>query len=373
MQFNLNTVSYGNSTLSGAYPTKNNVDAALEMMRRTGATNVIGVGSGAAIDLAKACYYKSREEGDSSVHDGADLILNPSTLGAILSATSKDCLTLCSDEEALLPYYSTHADADATTVVVDDNAITVPSWVVSNDVSQLRNQRGNNATIIDSALASLVIALDAAHSLGAVLDDDSDMKSHYSALLHECITSSLICVNTMKEDGPASIQSSQKHAINSMLNAGQLLSFGNGSNTGASSVAPLMRRNISLAMTSAILPQYFPHGNWTVFTASLLPGLCYAIEEQSDEAEDNALLRQAIASLTGNEESSVSFSHLTEWVDKITSDNNGISIPSLSSLAEGAPDFSELVNHVEDNGAFLNCIDADSSFMETLLVTSLNR
>jgi hypothetical protein len=372
MQFNLKTISYGNKTLSGAYPTKNNIDAALELMRRTGATNVIGVGTGPVMDLAKACYYKNREEFDSLGHDQAQLILNPGTLGATLAAASKECLMLCPEEEALLPYYSTHTAIDATTIVLDDKVISVPSWCVSDNVTQLRSQRGNNATITDSALASIVIAIDAAHALGDVLSDEKEVEQRYRILLEECVASALDCIKIMdgvSMNDPAelkvAIQTGKEHAITSMLNAGQLLSFGN--------VASLPRRNVSLAMTSALLPTYFPFGNWLSFTASLLPGLCRAIEE-SDEADDNELLRGIAAKITASDESYDSLSRMVEWADRISSPNeSSIVVPSLSSLAEGAPDPNELVMKVEDNGAFLNCADADSTYIESLLFSSLNR
>ena len=126
------------------------------------------------------------------------------------------------------------------------------------------------------------------------------------------------------------------------------------------------------SMTSALLPRYFPFGNWLSFTASLLPGLCGAIEE-SDEAGDNEYLDTILAKIAANllDDSSIS---IDEWTNRINSPDEGsIIVPTLSSLADGAPDPNELVGKVEDNGAFLNCADADSSYIETLLMKSLNR
>jgi len=73
MQHNLQTVSYGynghgkdNYTLAGAYPTPQNVDATVALMKRAGAIHVMGVGSGAAMDLAKAAYYRIMDNSESS-------------------------------------------------------------------------------------------------------------------------------------------------------------------------------------------------------------------------------------------------------------------------------------------------------------------
>jgi hypothetical protein len=368
MQFNLKTISYGSNNLFGAYPTKTDLNSTLELMRRTGATNVIGVGTGAAMDLAKASFHKHCEEFNLTGRDSGKLILYPSTLGATLAAASKDCLTLCPEEEALLPHYSSAA---ATEIVLDDEAITLPSWLLSNGTTELRDQKGNNATIIDSALASIVIALDAAHSLGDVTFDEQELEMRYKTLIDVSITNALDSIKIIN-DTPvndtaglkAAIQTSKEYAITAMLNAGQLLSFGN--------CPSLPRRNVSVAMTSALLPQYFPFGNWLSFTASLLPGLCRAIEE-SDEAGDNQYLETILAKIAANHVDDSSFS-IVEWANRINSpDEGGIIVPTLSSLADGAPDPNELVAKVEDNGAFLNCADADSSYIETLLMTSLNR
>ncbi len=372
MQFNLKTISYGSSTLSAAYPTENDLDAALELMKRTGAINVIGVGSGPAMDLAKASYYKNCEVTDVSDGDESHLILNPGTLGATLTAASKDCLTLSQKEEALLPYYSRPRQTNATTILLDEKMISVPTWCSSNDTLQLRSHRGHNATITDAALAGLVIALDAAKAFGDISSDEVEVQEQFRRLLVDCVRNSLDCINTMNEygmDDPngrnVAIEASKKHAIGSMLNAGQLLSFGRDNS--------LPRRNISVAMSSSLLPKYFPFGNWISFTASLLPGVCRAIAE-SDGADDNALLSSIAGMITGGNQKQNSLSSLVEWADEISHTNeSSIIVPSLSALAEGAPDPNELLTHVEDNGAFLNCEDADSSYIETLLIASLNR
>ena len=380
MQFNLKTISYGNNTLAAAYPTKSDIDAAVDLMTRTGASNIIGVGSGAAIDLAKACHYKYLQDDDGRNPNGAQLILNPSTLGAALTATSRDCLYLCPEEEALIPIYSNTADLnlDGTTVVVDDNAISIPNWVLSNNnnAMDLRDQKGNNATIADSALASLVIALDAAHSLGAHDELDDPTRDAFRQSLDECITSAVLCLNNIESSLSSNADSTQLEALidankqlalSSVLNAGKLLSFGQNSS--------LTRRNVSLALTSSLLPEYFPHGNWNTFTASLLPGLCHAIEENPDiaNAEENDFLLDMIAKITGQDKANVTFSHLTEWVENMSKYGQGFIIPTLSSLADGAPDANELMSKVEDNGAFLQSQDADVEYLESLLVSSLNR
>ena len=87
-----------------------------------------------------------------------------------------------------------------------------------------------------------------------------------------------------------------------------------------------------------------------MFTASLLPGLCLAVEQTSNELDVSTL-------------------HVIKWVQD---GSIGGAILSLSSFAEGAPDTTELITKVEDNGTFLICKDADYSFIESLLVSNLD-
>ncbi len=354
MQFNLKTISYGNNTLSGAYPTMQNINETLDLMKRTGASNVIGVGSGAAMDLAKACFYKNLDSNNGD-EDG-QLILNPSTLGATLASTSKGCLALCTDEEALLPVDMkiNEGNVNATSVLVDEKAITLPSWIQTSPSQGRSSERSQVTTMLDSALASLVVALDAAHSLNDVREDDPLYERNQS-LLQETVDSAMSCVKAvddiMMEDDPnkitQGIQDLKQNALQALISSGQLMSFGDlGSNDDT-----IMRRNISLAFSSTLLPKYFPHASWCSFTASLLPGLCRTIDEY-ENSEDS--------------------SHLMEWVEKINANQN-IIIPSLASFAEGAPETQSMVDKIEKNGEFVNCQDADTDYLATILMTSLNR
>jgi len=395
MQYNLKTVSYGKSTLFGAYPTKNDIESVMELMRRTGATNVMGVGSGAAIDLAKICFYECFKQDDSFVtDDGAQLILHPSTLGATLTATSRDCLSLCTQEEALLPYYCPETlkckDFDDIHVIVDEKAIAVPMWISSEGHSHnntlgtmsAEREKNNNATVLDCVYASLVIALDAAHSLTDSVDYDTGVVSHedYCKYLDECVTSAVKCLDILEKttaaslDDPTNVEStiteSKVHAINTMIQAGKLLSFGNFAST------PTTRRNISITLTSSLLPTYFPNGNWTTFTASLLPGVCNALGNHYgfQSVVENDTLRSVIARILGREEeSAVRFSHLLEWVNEISTENACLPVPTLAKMAQGAPDTNGLLNKIDENGALLNCNDASASYFESILVSSLDR
>jgi hypothetical protein len=332
LQFNLKTVSYG-SHLIAKYPVENDLQLALEMMKRTGSTNVIGVGSGPAIDLAKACHAES---------DQGELILCPSTLGGLLASTSKQSILLSQEEETLMPHKI--GNQDNVTVVMDQKGIAIPSWV-----SREHDSRRNDATALDAALAGLVISLDAAISL-----ENDDHFDKYSTIIAQNIEASSKCIDAFAHKYEVS-EEVKLNAIHAMLQSGSLLSYGDGN----------IRRSVPHALTSALLPRYFPHGNWITFTASILPGLVSAIHDDS-EYDNNIGFNMAIQRMLRDE--NASSSQLMEWVNNMSK-----FVPKLASFAEDAPDVDILLSKLDDNGVFLKCKDADSDFLERILISSLNR
>lgn len=332
LQYNLKSVSYG-SQLTAKYPMQNDIQSACEMMKRTGATNIIGVGSGPAIDLAKACHAES---------DQGELILCPSTLGGLLASTSGTCVLLSQEEETLMPHAI--GNQDNITLVLDEKGIAIPSWASRGDDS-----RGSNATALDAALAGLVMSIDAAISI-----ENDEQNEKYSDIIFQNIDASTKCIDIFLQNNLIT-DDVKMNAVQTMIQSGNLLSVGDGD----------MRRSISHALTSALLPRYFPHGNWITFTASILPGLISAILDES-EYDNHITLNMAIHRILGDE--NASSSQLLEWVQ-----NTFPFVPVLASFAEDAPDVDILMSKLEDNGAFLNCKDAESVFLSRVLISSLNR
>ena len=136
MEFGLKTVS---SKVSSVFPTLGNIHSALLAAQRTGALTVIGVGSGAAMDLTKAILKESDKEMTG--------ILVPSTCGAIMASAASLPLILDTQEEALIlpeDNYDTSEtmDTDPATIIVE-----------TNDIADIHKD--------DAAYASLAIGVDA--------------------------------------------------------------------------------------------------------------------------------------------------------------------------------------------------------------------
>ena len=160
---------------SSAYATPETIDEILHMAKRSGAVkNVIGVGSGAALDCAKAvASILSSGEGIScndylkhvpaigfNNEKGAniDLVLSPVTLSAIMSSMSHSSLILDPNEEALIPLPLDIA-GNITVAIDEKQIITERSCekYVSRD-----GQGGTGVSVEENALASLAVAIDAA-------------------------------------------------------------------------------------------------------------------------------------------------------------------------------------------------------------------
>jgi len=462
LQFNLRTITYGgcgekdtgsstshssqySQNLSSAFPTKSNVQSAVEMMKRVGVTNVIGVGSGVAMDLAKICYSHLHQESfnrgttSSNSNDSeGQLILVPGTLGGIMASVSTEELVLNTEEEALIPSYferdqGNHDKNTSTSsrtspyILIDENMIAIPDWMSFSSIpSETSNNKHNEhdsrsmviskgrknvATMVDAALASLSICFDVASRLDASCGMEND---YTGTILEENIlkstASASIALQTIQsmvnegEDMDSLMKTARQHAIQSVLHAGQLLTFGvdymhqNDMNN-TYNECQQQQRSIPFAMSSSLLPRYFPYANWLTFTASLLPGICSAIQKDGgiyNEPNNYTLLRKIISTMmTHVHESSSdnvesmntnelfsSLSYLVEYIQRTHGPYDGMDyeqhtkrvvIPSLSNIAHGAPSIEELMNQIDANGSFLNCFDADSMLLEQVLVSSLNR
>ena len=372
MKYNLKTVQYGSNTLTSSFPTNENGSDVMEFIRRTmgvdsSENSIFGVGSGASIDLAKSCYLNNKlknGDGDESPSSRQQLVLIPSTLGSVLAATSKKSLILDVNEEALMASQTSLQRSDYEDnvhILIDPKSMAFPTWFKRG--IQRTSQRHDVATILDASLASLAIAIDAHMSLldSTTTFDDNEQ----SFILEQCIKHSISLLqqiisiyNSGDDDTVVITQEMKQNAINAVLGAGQLLAFGDDINE-------TQRRNITLALTSALLPKYFPHGNWMTFTASLLPGIVNCLNELN--ANDSS-----VRTISPDLKCSLDWINHEVFHSQRNNNLNNL-IPSLSSLADGAPDVNELVSQVDHNGAFLNTIDCDSDLIEKVLFLSLNR
>ncbi len=401
MQHNLKTVQYGDRTLTSSFPTQDHIDQAADLMRRMGVdNNVIGVGNGAAIDLAKACYLNMIKNGDDSTSSNRNngngnngqtseqnqLVLIPSTLGGVLASASKKSLILDVHEEALITSLSSlsststsndddeeaiangNANGNANiNVLIDTKSLAIPLWLNRDSFRNRNIPRGSLPTIVDAVLASLAIAIDTQYTILQTHVWEEQQQQHQQ-LIDKTLQKGVSCLQQILSISNETYNGDddndnheiariltekdvKENAIHALFHAGQLLSFGDKNDD-------LLPRSMALATSSALLPKYFPHGNWLTFVGSFLPGLVQCMDEMNG-VNRNMTSSSDVASL--------------EWIREELLLNHGGIIPSLSSLADGAPDVNELVRKIDDNGALLKCSDGNIEFLERVLMRSLNR
>jgi len=222
--FGLRTVP---ATISSAFPSVQDLESRIDLLRRTGASSIVAVGSGAAIDLAKTLAAERKDSIEQ-------LLLVPSTHAAMIAAGASHSLLLDSVEETLVSNQSTVVCS--TTVAALD-----PKYFAT----------------VDSTIAFygvLAIVLDAA------------LRRSTDRLLMEVVSEILELVRDGGHD-----TMSHEEIVSLCFRSSTLLSYGLGSED----------RSSPIALASSLIPTIFPHVHILSFWASLVPGLCHALESTS--------------------------------------------------------------------------------------------
>lgn len=324
----------------------------------------MGVGSGVAIDVAKSVATILADDSSNDI----ELILSPATLGGCIASTSEESLILSTEEEALLPLWSASESWKGSmqhvipTILIDETDL--------DTISDYSTTLKLSPHLSCGVIASLVIALDAAFFASTRNRRDLPCCAEYNDIVHKTIDHAIEALNQQHVSDNASESVDQKsssrkrHAVSAALYSGKLLNLGN---------RYLQRRSAPISIASALLPPFFPHGNILTYIASMLPGLCATISEyrdstfQSYDSNNYVELENAASRLTEGK----SWKDMTEWANQICTYHD---IPSMASLAEGAPATSTLLDRMDSNQLLLNVTDSeDIDYLGEILQRSLNR
>jgi hypothetical protein len=218
------------STVSSAFPTLHDLELRLELARRTGASSLVAVGSGAAIDLAKALSHEN---------DWDHVILVPATHAAVMACASTHSLFLDPIEEALIPL-------PRTNTTVDEKPMTVAT-LDEKLVAPIDNQS-------HVVYASLAIALDAIY------------RQSHNPLALELFQKASAALDA----SPQTL--THESATELLYQAGTLISYG---------LVDREDRSTPMALASSLIPRIFPHVHVLTFLASMVPGLCRVMEGDS--------------------------------------------------------------------------------------------
>lgn len=259
-QFSLRIIP---ATISSAYPTEALFSETLELMRRTGASSTVAIGSGPAIDLAKMVHAKNHEETCSSSNNNNRLILVPTTYGGILAAGTSHSLLLDNENETLVPYpksrhqiNNTNNDIDDTTAYLTTPSATVAILGSTNYIEPLDKDNikfdillyATSAILLDAALNNCVHPM-----LPSLLQNTIDLIQLRNSGDLNCPTNASMMKRTITE---------------LLYKSGSLVSYGLGDNG---------VRSITVALSSSLIPTIFPDIHPLNFVASLVPGLCSSL------------------------------------------------------------------------------------------------
>ncbi|KAL7491451.1 hypothetical protein ACHAWT_000870 [Skeletonema menzelii] len=403
LEFNLRTVP---CTISSAFPTTDSVNEAVSLAKRFGLKEgqfgsgdglIIGIGSGAAIDLAKAVAdtlfgnISSCKDGINQ-QEGGSLVLAPSTLGGVVAAFSNTpSLLLDTKEEMILPHltpsWTTALDGHCRqgTVVTIDKQLSLPP-LYSPLQPPKRSESFPRPSMAHYAAAMLSILLDVAR----ILDEHSIQQTIDTALLKDvksvASASSLVLQLAAKEanesnavqDGD-SYATAQQHLISAIPRLSAVVDQTCHLTQGST---------VPQRLANALLPQYFPSCHLVTYLASILPGLCESVATQPASNDENKvsvleeLTKSIFSCIDGGEKTDdrVSVASLVSWASQITEES---AIPTMASLAYGTPDINALSGSLDSYDALVGSMvganngirasNDDFALVEDVLNRSLNR
>lgn len=286
-QLGLRTVP---STISSAFPSLQDLDTRRDLLRRTGAASIVAVGSGAAIDLAKALARDNQ-------HHVEQLILVPSTHAAVIASGASHSLLLDPNEETLVPSPGKDLDDSCpinVTVTPLEHKYTATLATTTTDIPMRESSQAMYAT--------LAIVLDA--SLRATNDP------HLDDMIQDLQTIFVL----QSQDVPHDIM------MDLCYRTGQLLSYGLGNTD----------RSAPLALAASLIPPLFPHMHILTFWASLVPGLYHQWQSSSthhdnDNINTNAQIHKLMQQVLARQ----------DWTDipKLTitdQSKKGFSVPDMA-------------------------------------------
>ncbi|KAL3821641.1 hypothetical protein ACHAXA_006061 [Cyclostephanos tholiformis] len=305
LEFNLRTVP---CHISSAYPTMASVNESVSLAKRAGLKGrggggaesgqglIIGLGSGAAMDLAKAvadtlfgdispCERDNRADPDGST----SLVLAPCTLSGLWAATSNSSVSLLdTKEEMLLPYLpapwriAAPAKRIGTVVTMDPSIFmtTPPLYVPFQPAKRLDYSCA--PTMAHVAAAALAIVLDIARSLDSVTSvgtennvdlhdlvkvEMKEVASLFTSVL-KLATYEATNVGGDKDDNNAKL--AQRHLLDAIPRISLVIELSSLITNMPLTTAGTLPQKLA----NSLLPTHFPQCHLITFLADLLFPVC---------------------------------------------------------------------------------------------------
>ena len=357
-QFGMRTVP---TTISSAFPTNDSLVQTLELMQRTGASSVVGVGSGAAMDLAKAVQANlSNNNGLEDQTNNTRLILVPTTYSGVIAAGASHSLFLDGDEETLVPLPLNHQQVLAT----PDGAGTSATVVATLDPQKYMEH-------LDDAKVDVLL-----YAVSAILLDAGSRKSTHPSL-PILLQSTIDLISLRKNNNSDSEISTTNDQLlaamipsltNLLYESAGLLSYGL-----SDGFLEEDNRSITIALGSSLIPTLFPETHPISFIASLVPGLCHYYSQQQHQQHD----QQQQTENDGNDDSiNDKLRTLVQQLQEQPSEGGMRPPPSLVTRDETLEGFSipdMALSHIQSNQAVWKPQDVPDDMLMQVLQHSLKQ
>ena len=401
LEFGLRTVP---CRISSAFPTSASVNEAVSLAKRAGLKGgvggpgqgvIIGIGSGAAMDLAKAVadtLFGNISPCERSSHEtvpagSASLVLAPCTLGGVWAASSNSSISLLdTKEEMLLPYLpppwrnAPPTRRNGTVVTLDPSSYLALPPLYTSFQPVKRSDYSCTPTMAHLAAAALAIMLDVARSIDMAMktgteNDAVDLHNRVAKEIKEVssLFASVLELATYDATNGGGEKSNdhttlaQQHLLDAIPRLSSVLEL----SSLLANIPMTTAGTLPQKLANSLLPTYFPQCHLLTFLASTLPGLCDVLSESVSSGRSG--------SMVGVVSTSITESSLSSWASRVTMEAG---LPSMASLAYGTPDVNTLVGALDSYEALMASLSGgvtygrgrdDQWMMEDVLKRSLLR
>jgi hypothetical protein len=352
------------------YPTPADVDRAMDLYQRVGAETVVGVGSSAAMDLAKAVSQSMQSSSQSQSSSSQmqnqstettaatrrgrgnnedsvrrNLILVPATYGGVLAAAGSCHSLLLDTKEEALTVYPPYEQQSQQQQSPDNDATAGAGGVTTTSVAleetMLDDSRRTHALLASIAIALPLLGRRNSGSRGR----PAEQSVQKTAL--EVIQNAVACLtiihneNSSAENDSAHEYTKEQHhdlclRTVAQAGAGRLMSYG----------LQQQERSLPLALAASLIPNHFSEHHRVTFMASLLPAL---LDMYCDDRKDSTNDSTNIDST--NTPSTLWLD--PEWIPQI---RRHYQHPTAPRMVTTEP-VEVLLASIRENQALWNCLD----------------
>jgi len=326
-QLGLRTVGCHSPPSAFGFFTPSDVASARDLAARTGAgsSTIVAVGSGTAMDLAKALAADAATAASefSRTNHYADLVLVPATYGATMVAAASHALWVDPSQPAILPAVPPSAadvDPAATRPIPVGNTTIIPLLCDPKHRNLVDPERR-----IDAVLAAISVSLDS-----LLRQEDRGQPSRESEARLGRLLRHLIAATTTTDDNDC--------PLSEILVEVGARYWSYGLRTGSDD-DDAQDRSIPLALATSLLPEVFPEHSALSVMASYAPAMYRLVLEKRPQVVQNEIVREDLERL------------LLQEAPKI------VSTEPLEVLWE----------HVQSNQILWNCSDAPPDLLREAL------